>query len=141
MCCETVFIRPSRTALRFLSPKTLANKPGQTSGQTSGQKVGPKFGHADHVLKTPLYTVDGRKHPPYKGINKENKTIFPKLSEFVFLIFALWTLDFLIFVLKIGFLIKSCLYRQLETSRIPDFDEQSSQQPWGVFFPVYARAM
>ena len=64
--CKTVFFRPSGAVKLYFSipvelytvfslPKTLAKKPGQKSGQKYGQKSGRKFGHADHVLKTPLY--------------------------------------------------------------------------------------
>ena len=55
-------------------------------------------------------------------------------SKFGFLIFALWTLDFLIFDLKIGFLIKNCIYRQLDMSRIPYGDKKNNKILWGTFF-------
>ena len=37
-----------------------------------------------------------------------------------FLSFGLWVSDFLIFDLKIGFLVKNCMYRQLGMSGIKD---------------------
>ena len=40
-----------------------------------------------------------------------------------FLIFGLWTPDLLIFDLKIGFLVKNCIYRPLERSGIPKSDQ------------------
>ena len=39
-----------------------------------------------------------------------------------FLFFGLWTAELLNFNLKIGFLIKNCIYGQLEMSRILNFD-------------------
>ena len=44
-----------------------------------------------------------------------------------FLMFGLWASDFLIFDLKIGFLVKNCIYRQLGMSRIPSFDEKNQR--------------
>ena len=52
-----------------------------------------------------------------------------------FLFVGLWTPDFLIFDLKIGFLIKNCVYRQLEMSRIPNVDEKQPNTPGGNFHP------
>ena len=39
----------------FGDQKTVRKKPGQKTGQKSGQNFGQNSGHADHVLKTPLY--------------------------------------------------------------------------------------
>ena len=58
-----------------------------------------------------------------------------------FLYFALWTPDFLMFDMKIGFLIKNCVYRQLEMSRIQNFDGNQPNTLGGgiVFVPSMVR--
>ena len=48
--------------------------------------------------------------------------MFEMFLVLFFLFFGLWTAELLNFDLKIGFLIKNCIYGQLEMSRILDSD-------------------
>ena len=53
-----------------------------------------------------------------------NFLVFPMLPS--------WLYNLLIFNLKIGFLVKNCIHRQLEMSRTPNFDPKMTTQKNGI---------
>ena len=73
-----------------------------------------------------------------RAMTKKTKLILKiiVLNSF-FLIFPFWMPDLLILDLKIGFLIKNCIHRQLERSGIPKIDENTSKSfVWSVFLSI-----